>query len=76
MPNKLDRYIGEEQHGYWWINYDGALMFSKTLHGVPPEDYFKYAPWAQWWYVDCELAWYRMRKEIRNLDRFVEPIIA
>ena len=68
MVIKLDRYTGETQHGYHWIDYDGTMKSSKTLYGIEPEEYFKYAPYVKWWYVRCELDWYRMRKEIRKLE--------
>lgn len=70
----LDRYTGEDQHGYHWIDYTGDMKFSKNLHNVAPEDFFKYSLYTKWWYVKCELDWYRMRKEIRNLEK--DPIIA
>lgn len=56
-------YNGERDHGYWWLHYNSTLQFSKNLHGVDPEDYFKYAPVIKWWYVQCELDYYRMKKE-------------
>lgn len=74
MLSKSDKYIGEEQHGYWWTHYDGTIKFSKTLYGVSPEDFFRYSPWVRWWHVRCELDWYRMCKEIRNLE--IDPIVA
>ena len=69
----LDTYT-EDQHGYHWIDYDGTMKFSKTLHNVKPEDFFKYSPYVKWWHVRCELDWYRMRKEIRKLEK--APLIA
>jgi hypothetical protein len=77
MLNKLDRYNGEIDHGYWWMDYDGSLKYSKTLYEKDPEEFFKYAPYVKWWHVQCELDWYRMRRDIRMLEEeSIKPIIA
>lgn len=77
MPNRLDRYNGDVDHGYWWLDYDGTLKFSQTLFGKEPEEFFRYAPYVKWWTVKCELDWYRMRRDIRSLEKeSIRPIIA
>jgi hypothetical protein len=60
---ELGMYEGEDQHGYWWLHYNGQLRYYKTCHGVEPNEFFKYAPCVKWWYVGCQFEWYKMRKE-------------
>lgn len=63
----MSQYNGKSSHGYWWLHYNGQLRYSKNCHGVDPEDYFYYAPVVKWWYVRCELDYYRMLKEYNVL---------
>jgi hypothetical protein len=63
-------YRGEEDHGYWWIHPSkGDLKFTKNPNDSELVTFFKYSSNAscEWWHVKCELDWYRMRKEYREL---------
>jgi hypothetical protein len=63
----LSQYRDKEHDGYWWLHYSGQLRYAGNCHGIPPEDYFYYAPVVQWWNVRCELDYYRMLKEYNVL---------
>ena len=71
------RYIGVEQHGYWYLDIDGALHKTQC-HGMEPEEFFE-SSWMflENWYVRCELDWYRMQKEYEELvNTPVDPVYA
>ena len=65
--------------GYWWLHVNGTLQYQgKTCHGVDPHLFFKDS-WhiLDWWKIECELDWYRMKKEADILrEGPVEPITA
>jgi len=69
----LSQYKGKSSHGYYWCGVDGKLQYSATLWNSIPEEFFYYTPYTKWWNVQCELDWYRMRKEYRGLKGDIEP---
>ena len=74
----MSKYVGKEQHGYWWLHYSGQLRKQgSNCHGMEPNEFFKSFPVIEWWYIRCELDWYRMQKQYKELvEGPVEPITA
>ena len=52
----MSQYLGEQQHGYWWLHCNNTLLFSKNKSEMS-----RYV--IKTWMVKCELDWYRMMKE-------------
>lgn len=67
----MSKYLGKEQHGYWWLHANGTLRRSKNQK-----------PELTWfclgiWFIRCELDWYRMMKEYKQLvEGPIEPLVA
>ena len=74
----MSKYIGESQHGYWWLHVNGILERQGTnCHGVDPNEYFDTWTCVKWWHIRCELDWYRMMKESKRLvEGPLEPMVA
>jgi hypothetical protein len=73
----VSQYLGKKQHGYWWLHANGTLQYSTNCHGMKPEEFFQNWTCIEWWHVRCELDWYRMMKEYKQLaDGPVRPITA
>ena len=64
--------------GYWALHCNGTLQFhSHNCHGVDPEVMFSGWQWVKYWRIRCELDWYRMMKEYKELvEGPLEPMIA
>ena len=63
--------------GYWWLHANNGLRYSSNCHGMKPEEFFDNWLCIKWWYVECELDWYRMMKEYKQLaEGPLEPIKA
>ncbi len=69
-----NKYLGDKLHGYWWVDYDKTIKYSKNLFGADPVDFFSYATHVKWWKVDCELDWYRMIKELKKSFKMTEIV--
>jgi hypothetical protein len=73
----LRKYIGKEQHGYWSLHINGTMQRYTNCHGIEPEVLFNSWVILGWWEVKCELDWYRMGKESKQLiEGPLEPIYA
>ena len=73
----MSEYLGESQHGYWSLHVNGTLHYSKNCNGVEPFLFFSKWTTVKWWKVLCELDWYRMMKESKQLaEGPLEPMVA
>lgn len=74
----MSQYLGKQQHGWWWLRTNNQLRYSKATHGLHTEDYFRNSKHiVKWWYIKCELDWYRMMKEYKKLaEGPLEPLVA
>jgi len=73
----MSKYLGEEQHGYWWLHANNSLQYTKNCSEMNPEKFFNNWACIEWWLVRCELDWYRMNKEYQELrDRAIPNIAA
>ena len=73
----LSKYLGEHQHGYWYLDIRGKLKKTQC-HGMEPEQFFN-SSWMfiEWWYIQCELDWYRMMKQYEQLvNKPIDPMVA
>ena len=66
------------KEGYWWLHCNETLQYEGTnCHGVDPNVFFDNWTVLGWWYVRCELDWYRMKKEADVLKNGpLEPMTA
>jgi len=74
----LSQFKEKGKLGYWALHCNNNLQFhSKSCHGVDPEVMFAGWQWVKYWHIQCELDWYRMMKEYKELaEGPLEPIKA
>lgn len=73
----MSQYIGKEQHGYWSLHVNGTLDYCTNCYGLKPEEFYDNWTIVKWWHVRCELDWYRMMKEYKQLvEGPPRPVIA
>ena len=67
----------KKDNGYWWLHLNGTLQYSSNCHGMDPNEFFNSTLCVNWWNVRCELDWYRMLKEWKELVEGISgPIVA
>jgi len=72
----LSQYLGKKQHGYWWLHTNGTILYSNNYHSMQAHPFFSMWTCVKYWKVRCELDWYRMNKEYKELAEGVVLMVA
>ena len=64
----MSKFEDDGKLGYWALHCNNSLQYhSRSCHGVDPEVMFQGWQWVKYWHIRCELDWYRMMKEYKQL---------